>query len=233
MTQREDPLAGLIDADRGHAGPDDATLERAWSRVEHSVASGAAGPVLDTAPLLASGHGGLLTLVTVGLLAVVGLGGVALSDGPTPTTARAGLVTQIAVPAPSPAPAIAVVEAPEAEIPAPAEVERTAPARKLERKKRPKVVAAPSDPSASLVEEVQLMRKISRALSRNDLRTAKQLLARHRSEFPNGSLNEERDAAAVRVACGLGAANAASKRRAFERAWPSSIHAAAIQSSCD
>ena len=84
-----------------------------------------------------------------------------------------------------------------------------------------------------MVEEVQLMRKISRALSRNDFRTAKQLLGRHRSKFPNGSLKEERDAASVRVACGLGNANAASKRKAFERAWPSSIHAAAIKSGCD
>lgn len=231
MTQREDPLAGLIDADRGHAGPDDATLERAWSRVEHSVASGAASPVLDTAPLIASGHGGLLALLTVGLLAVVGAGGIALSGEPTPTTARAGLVSPISVPPPKHAPALAVVEAPEAETPVPAEVEHPAPAPKP--KKRSKVAVEPADASASLVEEVQLMRKISRALSRNDFRTAKQLLGRHRSKFPNGSLKEERDAASVRVACGLGTANAASKRKAFERAWPSSIHAAAIKSSCD
>lgn len=232
MTERKDPLAALIEADRTHPQPDDATLQRAWAKVEHSVAAGTAAPVLDTAPLVASGHGGLLTLVTVGVLATVAVGGVAFGDQPRATTAEAGLVTKIPMPRVPPA-SVAVRPEPES-LPEPAEPPGPLPAPSSSKpKRRSKPTPKTRDNEGSLVEEVQLMRRISRALSRDDLRSAKQLLGQHRAKFPNGSLEEERDAAAVRIACGLDAANADNKRKAFDRAWPQSIHAAAIKSSCD
>ncbi|MGH1348580.1 MAG: hypothetical protein ACRBN8_43945 [Nannocystales bacterium] len=235
MNDSRDPLAQLIDADAALPGPDAPALDRAWSGIEQGLASGGPAPVLDTQPLLASptglGWAGLTIVALAVAAAVVAVAGV----GPDPVVASPGLVPQLerpprapAPPEPAPDPVIAPDE-PAASPTDPLTTPRAAP-RTRPAKTKPK---PEPQPKPSLADELALMRRLSQALSRGDNARASKLLRQHQREFPKGALLEERQAAAVRIACGRNEEGAGAKRAAFEARWPKSMHTAAIRNACE
>ncbi|HXK16238.1 MAG TPA: outer membrane protein assembly factor BamD [Polyangiaceae bacterium] len=87
--------------------------------------------------------------------------------------------------------------------------------------------APPADSSRSaarqFASEVELLEPARTAIARGDYATALVLLTKHRREFPNGQLAQEREALRVRALWGQGqlpAARAAAK--AFSKRYPGS-----------
>lgn len=241
MNDSRDPLAQLVDADRALPEPSSPALDRVWSGIERGVASGAPGPMLDTKPLLAPSAGWGLGLVSVVLLAAVGAGLAVLGARPDAVTASPGLIAQpewptVSDPGPEPkAVELAPVPTPAVTTPSPPATPSRAPKRAPQRIK-PDVAPKPEPaaaPKLGLADELSLMRAVSQALARGDTTRASTLLREHEEQFPKGALLEERNAAAVRIACARDHASAGTKRAAFEKRWPKSMHAAAIRSACD
>ena len=236
MNERRDPLATLIDADRAVEGPDGDTLQRMWTGIEQGVASGAPGPVLDTQPLLPAAGG--LGLKVLGLALVTSLVGVvALRPGDDAPHSVQRLSPTVEVPTVVP-PAPPKLEPPEPLQPAPVvEPAIEQAVREPRPQRRPRAQPEPERPTTTpgptLADELALMRKIGRALSAGDTRTAAALLDDHGERFPDGALKEERVAAEVRIACMRDRPDAAKRRASFERRWPKSMHAAAVASACD
>lgn len=247
MNDSRDPLAQLVDADRALPEPGAAALDRVWSGIEHGLASGAPTPVLDTKPLLAPSAGWGLGVVSVLLIAVVGASVAVLGARPDPVAASPGLIPPPEWPAAqdaSPEPEPEVVEQRPVSEPAVAAPAPPPPSSRTKprRSSKPDPVRPEPDskekpepkpePELGFADELALMRTVSQALARGDTARASTLLRQHERQFPKGALLEERNAAAVRIACARDHAGAGAKRAAFEKRWPKSMHAAAIRSAC-
>lgn len=248
MNDSPDPLAQLVDADRALPEPGAPALDRVWSGIEHGLASGVPSPVLDTKPLLAPSAGWGLGLVSMALIAVVGASLAVVGARPDPLAANPGLIPAPEWPAvqdPSPEPETEVVEHQPLSEPAVAAPAQPAPSSRAKprRSSKPKPLRLKPDskekpepkpePELGFADELALMRTVSQALARGNTARASTLLRQHERQFPKGALLEERNAAAVRIACARNDAGAGAKRAAFEKRWPKSMHAAAIRTACD
>lgn len=109
--------------------------------------------------------------------------------------------------------------------PAPSRIHarRAPPARSIE-SVRP--AAAASDRAANAIEELTLLARARRALLVQPARSL-ELAEQHAREFPNGTLNEEREVLAIESLLKLGLSGVARERaRAFDQHFPSSAHRA-------
>lgn len=215
------PLArALLDAERGRS-EDEAlksqALERARLALDTERPSGIA---LRRAGLVLPSERprSLRTLWLVA--AAVTLAGIAAA-------ASLGAMTWRANEAPPPVPAArtrgtsAVPELP----PKPAAVSASASAEPAPEPRAPQIsndsVRTPGP--QSYADELALLEPARSGISHGDYAAALSVLARHRREFPNGQLVEEREALRVRALWGLGQKSAArSAAKAFRKRYPRS-----------
>ena len=92
--------------------------------------------------------------------------------------------------------------------------------------------AAASVPVSDVAGEAALLRRVQRALSRNDLAGAEASLKQYRARFPKGVLAPEADGASVIVACRRGAPNAYDRARHYLSRHSTSPLAARIRAAC-
>ncbi len=105
------------------------------------------------------------------------------------------------------------------------------PETTVARRARPAATSAPI--TAPLTSEVSLVRAAHVARENGDATLALTYLARHRRDFPRGTLVEEREVETVLALCALGRVDEArAKASTFEEAFPSSAHADRVARSC-
>jgi hypothetical protein len=217
MNEPLDPLppeiSTLLDAERAAEFPQ-ATLDRAWSRVEASVVVGLAA-VHAVHPLrawIAAHLAGVL-----GATFVLGLAaGAAVEHArarPSPPVVESAPIPVVASPPPTPSIASPVVP-PTASAPpslAPFASSATVPS------------AVHSGPRSSLAAERALLDDARSALTAGDAARALSLLDTHRARFPHPHLAEEREALATQALVLLGRYDEA-------RARAAALHASAPNS---
>lgn len=105
-----------------------------------------------------------------------------------------------------------------------AQTEETRPRTRRSAKARPRRPASASEASTDAAREARLLLAARRSLP-SDPGSALRRTARHRIEFPDGVLAEERELIAVQALVELGRLDDARARlRAFERSYPDSPH---------
>jgi hypothetical protein len=120
--------------------------------------------------------------------------------------------------APAPSPTASTSATPTASAPPPPAVTTTA--------------AAPA-PTSSVSAEIALLQDAQTALASGNASRALALLDDHARRFPTGALGEERDAERIFALCALGrAGDAHAWAGHFLAAYPRSLYAARIKSSC-
>ncbi len=97
----------------------------------------------------------------------------------------------------------------------------------------PSTVTAPAATGSTLEAEIALLQSAHDSLKKGDADRALILLDRHRAQFPNGALAEERDVERVVALCDLGRASEAHElAQSFLAAHPNSSHAERVRASC-
>jgi hypothetical protein len=85
----------------------------------------------------------------------------------------------------------------------------------------------------SVAAEVAILRRVSAALRAGDAEAALAAVGEHARRFPNGALAEERDTERIVALCALGRRDEGARAtERFNRAYPSSSHAARVQAAC-
>lgn len=97
---------------------------------------------------------------------------------------------------------------------------------------RAPVRAAPSPSADRLKLEAQLIGRARMAMTAGDDQRVLALLAKHRRDFPKGVLTHERAAWETIALCRSAATDAVATRTAFERQFPDSRWASAIERAC-
>ena len=93
-----------------------------------------------------------------------------------------------------------------------------------------RVEERPAAKDAALASEMVLVEMARSALTRGDSSAALAALDRHRSEFPQGALREERESLAIQALAASGnPAQARVRAKAFRQAFPGSLQADAIE----
>jgi hypothetical protein len=195
---------------------------RAWRALR---ASGSAG-ILVGAVLAGVGFGAGLWLGRAELrVAPQPLGGPPASEVPSDTPAAGAALPASLEPA-TPVPHEAVSEPPEPSRPPPepsphreARAARSAPSR---------AHAA----SSAAAAELALLRRVERALRAQNPALALALLAELDQRFPDTRLAEERDAAHVIAACGVGEGGARLRAERFLREHGASVYAERVREAC-
>jgi hypothetical protein len=86
---------------------------------------------------------------------------------------------------------------------------------------------------AALEAETRLVGEIRAAIDAGEDGAATAAIARHATEFPDGTFVEERLAYAIVLACRRGDAHSATMRTTFSSRYPSSHHDRMIRAGCD
>jgi hypothetical protein len=91
---------------------------------------------------------------------------------------------------------------------------------------------APAADTQSLEREVQMMKRIERALREQNPQQALVLLGQLDREIPGGQLAEERLAVFAMARCGLGLGSPAAAAREFAQKYPKSVYFARVRQTC-
>jgi hypothetical protein len=166
-------------------------------------------------------------------LGVGGLGGYALAERePLDATTQAVETTRT-----PPAELAAAPERDAAPSPQPEEPSGQAPTRSrpatLDAGRRAKAVAhEPHEPRAAGADEVALMQRVHRALSRGEASWALALLRQLDAEVPGGRLLEERAAGSAIARCMLEPQSGAEVLARYTTLYPSSVHSTRVSLAC-
>jgi hypothetical protein len=106
-----------------------------------------------------------------------------------------------------------------------------AAAPRKQRQARPRTQAATPAPSAA-GDELALLRRVQRALRGSDPALALALLGELDERFPDTTLVEERQAAAVMAHCGLADPGARRRAEGFLEGRPGSVYAERVRAAC-
>jgi hypothetical protein len=106
-----------------------------------------------------------------------------------------------------------------------------AAAPRKQRQARPRTLAAAPTPSAA-GDELALLRRVQRALRASDPALALALLGELDERFPDTTLVEERQAAAVMAHCGLEDPGARRRAEGFLEGHPGSVYAERVRGAC-
>ncbi len=224
----------------------------ARDRVREGLAAALSASVGALAPPPPAAVRWLPALKMTTLLAVVGVGAAALlAHGragtiPTRPAREAPVVHAVASPAPIPSTtidALPVVAAAPASpsvptttidaLPLAASATSASASARVSALARKHEVTAPKLADVSVAAEVALLERASGALRAGDPKRALAAVSEHARRFPNGALAEERDTERIVALCALGRRDeAATATQRFDRAYPSSSHAARIRAAC-
>jgi hypothetical protein len=216
---RLSPLArSLLSAERGRS-EDEALKARAFERAR--IASERPSGVIvrnDGAPAFASRRTLRTAWLVAAAVALAGLSAAAVGVYAWGTD-EAPAVAPIATVGPTPTPTVPEPQPDAAPSSSPSDAEPVP-----ERRTPPRgsdTVRAPA--AQSYAEEVVLLEPARQSLSRGDYGAALSALARHRREYPNGQLVEEREALRVRALWSLGQKGPAlAAAKAFRKRYPRS-----------
>ena len=212
----DDDLAALLADERTAPDPDAQVQERVWNAVAVATTAGVAGGAAAgglAGWLKSKGMAVLLAAAAGGAVGAVGM----YQWGPSVVT-----VVQVPVAVPMP---VHQPGTPSAAAMQPAQVPAALPVvPKVARRTPPR-----AEPTG-VEREAALLGWATTALHRGDAAGALGALGKHRSEFPDGMMAQERDAMWVVALSRAGKSNAAQDAaKAFEKRWPGSMHQAKVQ----
>jgi hypothetical protein len=184
----KDDLSLLLEAERAEQA-DAAGEQRGWSRLEGSLAAGAAPLGVSAAPLSLGVSLGLKWGIGAGALALLA-GGVGLASAPPEPAVPASIPTLMASSVRFEGPEESKLLVPEkpVEIPLPTD--------------RPHETNGGR--ASTLTEEVQLMKAAKREIDADRAHLAEVWLEEHARRYPKGVLRTEREALRILVACSGG-----------------------------
>jgi hypothetical protein len=231
-------LEALLEAAQAAEQPSAGTVDASWAQIDRRIHAGAGPSVpVDVRGLPGFSKAALPLLAKIALVAAVA-GSVAVGvmqvGSPEPARPlRTSGVGEIAAPS-HPKPAAVAADPPPAATPPPAVLPVTPEAEPIatpaKSSRRPK--AKPAPVPSRLAEETALLRKAWRALEQGRSVQAATVIAKHESEFPRGSLVEEREAVRAVLGCRRDASSAESTAARFAKRYPKSIHRARVRRAC-
>jgi hypothetical protein len=207
---------------------------RVFERIRGAIA---AGPAVHVAPAAGAALRGT-ALRLAGALALVGAAGALgyhagyragrddapqVATRPVPAVAAASTAARAAVHAPE------VVPASDA---APTPVASSVPRSAAHAPAAHEPSAGAAGSVQSLEREVQMMKRIERALRDHNPQQALVLLGQLDRDIPGGQLAEERLAVFARARCGLGLGSPAAIAREFAQRYPKSVYFARVRQAC-
>lgn len=244
MKPLERPARALIDRARAAENPTDEDRRRVRMRVMAAVAAGAATAAVTTTAATAAGSTaasatvGTSTLLWAGVSKSVAIGAIAglVAIGGSEMLRAAGGPESPAPLAPSARVAAMTVGKPA--VPRAAESVSDPPPPKSSADVKPAKPAesnrdARAPGSASLKEEVELLKEARRAMATGDDTKAKRLLDEHADRFKSGALKDERLAARAMLLCQQGPSEEARRAAAqFFAEAQSTVLAERVRAAC-
>lgn len=235
MTELDSWSKDLILAAKGADDPSDAQRARLRASLLAATAgvgiAGAAGAGAITSAATGAKSAVwlklLLSVISVGAVTGIGYSVYSAASGSQspPPEAPPSLAASALPPAAQALEPAAEALAAASEVPAPAEEPAEAP-----RTAAKAVAPAKSAAEPSLAEEVALIARARSAVQSGNTALAQRLLARHRSEFPRGSLGLERSGLELILACRSGGGK--SQAKAFLKRYGKTPIAGSVRSAC-